>query len=97
MATIYTRSHAMDDSRIPLGRRLYRIFLLSALFGVLWAKGYLWTIFLLALVLYLIETILLPALEMEAARKAEVEPEPEPPPRRGGGRTRWEWTPEDAP
>lgn len=95
----------MDEIRVTLGRYLYRIFLLSVLFGILWTKGYLWTVFVFALLLYLFETILKPILELEAARRFDLEPEPlsepephtepEPPPRRRGGRTRWKWTPED--
>jgi hypothetical protein len=87
----------MDELNLGLGRRLYRIFLLAVLFGVLWAKAYLWTLFIFALLLYLFETIVKPILEIEAARKAGPEPESQPEPRRsrGGGRTRWKWTPED--
>ena len=92
----------MDALNSGLGARLYRIFLLAVLFGVLWAKGYLWTVFIFALFLYLFETIVKPLLEIEAARgkaesepESQPEPEPERPPRRGGGRSRWKWPPED--
>ena len=88
----------MEEIAIGFGRRFYRIFLLSVVFGILVYKGYLWTTFLVALFLYLFEVIVKPILEMEAARKLESEPEPTeetPPPRRGGGRARWKWTPED--
>lgn len=81
---ISTRVYPMDDLAISLGRRLYRIFLLAVLFGILIYKGYLWTTFLLVLFLYLFEAIIMPVLAMEAARRLEPEPEPneEPPPRR---------------
>lgn len=85
----------MDHDRGALGRLFYRIFLLSILFGILWVKGYLWTVFIIALLLYLFETIVKPIAEMEAARKLDLDSKPEPPPRRGGGRTRWKWAPED--
>jgi hypothetical protein len=80
-----------DDVPLALGRRLYRMFLLSILFGVLWVKQYLWTAFVFALLLYVLDTIVLPALAMEAARVADPEPPSRP------ERSRWKWTPEDTP
>jgi hypothetical protein len=79
------------------------MFLLSILFAVLWVKGYLWSAFLFALLLYVWDAIVVPVLAMEAARNPVPEPpsrpepssRPEPPSR--PERTRWKWTPEDAP
>ena len=39
------------------GSLLYRLFLLGIMFGVLWLKEYLWTAFVMALLLYLGDTI----------------------------------------
>ena len=84
-----------------LGGRLYRIFLLSILFGVLWVKAYLWTAFIFALLLYLYDAIVIPALTMNPIEMAEPDDQrdqedvPKPSPRRG--RTRWKWKPGDSP
>jgi hypothetical protein len=43
-----------------MGTRIYRIFLLSWVLGVLWAKGYLWWVFGIALLLYVWDAILFP-------------------------------------
>ncbi len=41
---------------------IYRLFLLSIMFGVLWVKGYLWWAFGIALLLYLGDTFIIPLL-----------------------------------
>jgi hypothetical protein len=79
---------ATQDSVDP-GRRLYRLFLLSILFGVLWVKGYLWSVFILALLMYLFDAFILTVM---ASQTIEI-PDVEPPPRRG--RRRWQWNPDD--
>jgi hypothetical protein len=76
---------------LPLGHRLYRMFLLSILFAVLWVKGYLWSAFLLALLLLIWDAVVVPVLATEAARSRDPDPPSRP------ERTRWKWTPEDAP
>ena len=86
-----------ETPSLPLGRRLYRMFLLSILFAVLWVKGYLWSAFLLALLLYVWDAMVVPVLTMEAARSRETEPPSRPEPPSLPKRTRWKWTPEDAP
>ena len=89
MSRVYRiRSGATEDS-LDFGRRLYRLFLLSVLFGVLWAKGYLWSIFVLAILLYLYDTIVIPALTAQTINI----PDAERPSRRG--RTPWKWNPEE--
>ncbi len=89
MARVYRiRSGATEDS-LDFGRRLYRLFLLFVLFGVLWAKGYLWSVFVLAILLYLYDTIVIPALTTQTINI----PDAEPPSRRG--RTPWRWNPEE--
>jgi hypothetical protein len=102
MAQIYRRQYSITEEPFGVGRRLYRIFLLSVLFAVLWVKGYLWSAFILALLLYLYDTIVIPALTarpIEIADPEDAEPEvedvPKPSPRRG--RARWKWKPEDSP
>jgi hypothetical protein len=103
MTRIYTSRSRPTEDQFGLGRRLYRMFLLSILFGVLWVKGFLWTAFIIALLLYLFDTILIPVLAMQSVElpepgsEPEPEPEPEPPPRRGRARGRWKWPPEDSP
>jgi hypothetical protein len=101
MTPIYTTRSPLPADEFGLSRRLYRIFLLSILFGVLWIKGFLWSAFIVALILYLLDTVVLPALAMQAVQMPEAEDqpeaEPEPPPRRGGGRGRWKWPPEESP
>jgi hypothetical protein len=89
MPRVYlSRSGATGDS-LDLGRRLYRLFLLSILFGVLWVKGYLWTSFIFALLLYLYDAIILPSLATQSIELPDVEP----PSRRE--RSRWKWSPDD--
>jgi hypothetical protein len=105
MAEIHPTRYSATEGPFGLGRRLYRIFLLSILFGVLWVKGYLWTAFVIALLLYLYDAIVIPALtvrpieiaelEEEADKEVELPPKPSASPRRG--RTRWKWKPEDSP
>ncbi len=56
---------ATRDSVDP-GRRAHRIFLLAILFGVLGMKGFLWTAFIIALLLYLFDLIILPVLSVRA-------------------------------
>jgi hypothetical protein len=90
MTKVYrVRSSATEDSLDP-GRRLYRLFLLSIFFGVLWVKGYLWTVFICAILLYLYDAIVIPALATQSINIPEAD---EPPSRRG--RSRWKWTPEE--
>ncbi|SRR5579883_569031 len=100
MTRIYTTRSRFPEDETALGRRLYRIFLLSILFGVLWIKGFLWTAFIVALMLYLLDTIILPALAIQAMElqetEGQAEAEPERPPRRGGGRGRWKWPPDES-
>jgi hypothetical protein len=89
MARFYRiRSGATEDS-LDFGRRLYRLFLLSVLFGVLWVKGFLWSVFVLAIILYLYDTIVIPAL---IAQPIDI-PDAEPPSRRR--RTPWRGNPEE--
>lgn len=103
MPRLYTTRSGWSEGEFGLGRRLYRIFLLAILFGVLWVKGFLWSAFIIALVLYLYDAIVVPALAMQAIELAgsenepasENEPVPQPPPRRGRGRGRWKWPPEE--
>ena len=68
-----------EDS-LDFGRRLYRLFLLSVLFGVLWAKGYLWSVFILAILLYLYDTSRHSGPDQ---RRPSNIPDAEPPSRRG--------------
>jgi hypothetical protein len=77
------------------GRRVYRLFLLAVLFGVLGMKGFLWTAFVIALLLYLFDAIILPVLSFRAIEIPDKEeiPEEETPPRRR--RRRWQWNPDD--
>ncbi len=88
MPRVYLQSTA-DEDPLGLGRRLYRIFLLSILFAVLWVKGYLWTAFIIALLLYAYEIVIRAAL---AGQAIEI-PDDEPAPRRGN--RRWKWKPEE--
>jgi hypothetical protein len=103
MPRIYTTRSGWAEGEFGIGRRLYRIFLLSILFGVLWVKGFLWSAFIVALLLYLYDTIVIPALAAQAIdlpepdTEPEPESEPEPPARRGRGRGRWKWPPEETP
>jgi hypothetical protein len=90
MPRIYVKRDDLNEP-IDVGRRLYRMFLLAILFGVLWVKGYLWSAFVFALLLYLYDAIIKPARETEAIDL----PEPGPPPRKK--RSRWKWEPEDSP
>ena len=103
MPRLYTTRSGWSEGEFGIGRRLYRIFLLSILFGVLWVKGFLWSAFIVALVLYLCDVIVVPALAMQAIELSESASEPEtenepvplPHPRRGRGRGRWKWPPEE--
>src|SRR5204863_8197885 len=52
---------SMND-QLNIGTRIYRLFLLSLIFGVLWVKGYLWWVFSIALLLYLSDTFLFPMI-----------------------------------
>ncbi|SRR5579883_657214 len=56
--------------KLDLGPWIYRLFLLSVLFAVLWVKGYLWWLFGIALVLYLAETLIFPFLSVAASLPA---------------------------
>jgi hypothetical protein len=83
------------------GRRIYRLFLLAILFGILGMKGYLWTAFIFALLMYLFDALVVPALSVESfeisdraeAPDAEEIPDAAPTPRRR--RRRWQWNPDD--
>jgi hypothetical protein len=46
------------------GTHLYRLFLLGIMFGVLWKKEYLWSAFVIALLLFLGDTLIIPALQI---------------------------------
>lgn len=46
------------------GTHLYRLFLLVIMFGVLWQKGYLWSAFLMALLLFLADTLFFPIVRL---------------------------------
>jgi hypothetical protein len=77
------------------GRRVYRLFRLAILFGILVMKGYLWTALIFALLLYLFDAIVLPVLSIQSFEildKEEIRDE-DPPPRRK--RRRWQWNPDD--
>jgi hypothetical protein len=77
------------------GRRVYRLFLLAILFGILVMKGYLWTAFIFALLLYLFDVIILPVLSIQSFAISDKEeiPDVETPPRRR--RRRWQWNQDD--
>jgi hypothetical protein len=77
------------------GRRVYRLFLLAILFGILVLKSYLWTAFIFALLLYLFDTLVLPVLSIQSVEMRDQDeiPDVEPPPRRR--RRRWQWNPDD--
>jgi hypothetical protein len=64
----------MKKYSADLGIRIYRIFLLAIIFGVLWVKAYLWTALILALLLFLGDTLLMPVLR--AAATVPTEPTP---------------------
>src|SRR5215471_8437713 len=53
--------------KLDLGLWIYRLFLLSVMFAVLWVKGYLWWAFGIALILYLADTIVFPFLSVAAS------------------------------
>jgi hypothetical protein len=57
-------------TKLDLGPWIYRIFLLSFLFAVLWVKGYLWWVFWIALVLFLAETVVFPLLSVAVSMSA---------------------------
>src|SRR4051794_7908733 len=52
------------NNHLNLGTRIYRLFLLSFIFGVLWVKGYLWWVFSIALLFYLSDTLLFPMISV---------------------------------
>lgn len=52
---------------------LHRLFLLAAMFAVLWVKGYLWWIFGVALALYFASAVMMPVV-LELVRNAERAP-----------------------
>jgi hypothetical protein len=96
------RHYRLIDDRSGLGKVLYRMFLLSTLFAVLWSKGYLWTIFIIALLFWLYDTFVIGALIAQPIGPSEADasppPDPEdvpPAPSSRRGRTRWKWKPED--
>jgi hypothetical protein len=76
----------MKKNAIDLGTRIYRVFLLAIVFGVLWVKEYLWMAFLLSLLLFLGDTLLMPVLRAAVT----VPPAPRP---RGRRRPQWEMMP----
>ena len=94
MPRVYLRSRCDRDLLDP-SRRVYRIFLLAILFGVLGLKGYLWSAFIFALLLYLFDVIILPVRSMESFEIPDKEerPDVETPPRRR--RRRWQWNQDD--
>ena len=49
---------------LDLGPWIYRLFLLSVLFAVLWVKDHLWWVFGIALILFLAETVVFPLLSV---------------------------------
>jgi len=64
---------------------VYRLFLLSILFAVLWAKEYLWTAFCLALLLYVSSLFFIPMLiEMSSMQGRPPIPIPTPEPMPAG-------------
>jgi hypothetical protein len=58
----------MYNARIIV-QLLYRIFLLSLIFGVLWVKGYLWWVFGVAILLYVMDI----ALNLPIGRIREID------------------------
>ena len=54
----------MKKKNLEWGTRLYRLFLLSIMFSVLWVKEYLWSAFILALLLFLGDTFIVPMLQV---------------------------------
>ena len=50
---------------------IYRLFLLSIMFGVLWVKEYLWWAFSIALLLYLLDTFFIPLLMVATSMPRE--------------------------
>ncbi len=54
----------MRKQRQELGAHLYRIALLCIMFAVLWVKEYLWSAFILALLLLLANTLIIPILQL---------------------------------
>jgi hypothetical protein len=58
-----------DSLRLLTGF-LHRLFLLTAMFAVLWVKGYLWWIFGVALGLYLASAVMMPVV-LELVQNAE--------------------------
>jgi hypothetical protein len=65
-------------NKLNIGTWIYRLFLLSLIFGVLWVKGYLWWVFSIALLLYLWEMLVLPFLSVASQYSSR----PSLPPRR---------------
>ena len=57
-------------NKLDLGPWIYRLFLLSFLFAVLWVKGYLWWVFGIALVLFLADTVVFPLLSVAVSMSA---------------------------
>ncbi len=91
----YRFGDAATRDLLDPGRRAYRLFLLAILFGILGMKGYLWTAFIFALLLYLFDAIILPVLSIQSFEIPDKEeiPDEDPPPRRK--RRRWQWNPDD--
>ena len=54
------------------GSHLYRLFLLVIMFGVLWQKGYLWSAFLMALLLFLADTLFFPIVRIASNMSARI-------------------------
>ena len=73
----------MKGNNPEWGTQLYRLFLLGIMFGVLWQKGYLWTAFLMALLLYLGDRLVIPMIQIAANMSPEY-----PAPRRPKSRRR---------
>lgn len=57
----------MKKQHLDWGTHIYRLFLLSIVFGVLWVKGYLWWAFTMALLLFLGDTCISPMLRIAAS------------------------------
>ncbi len=54
----------MKKHRLDWGTQIYRLFLLSMMFGVLWVKEYLWSAFILAFLLFLGDAFIIPFLQI---------------------------------
>jgi hypothetical protein len=70
---------------------IYRLLLLSIMFGVLWVKEYLWCAFIMAMLLFLGDAFIIPMIriatnlppEYSAPRRSKTPKQPNPPPSSG--------------